>query len=590
MIAREGNFGPARGMNARRGLLSIVLFVAAAWSTGLPAEVYVRWNQAGYPPERAKELVVMATADLEGQEWQVERDGRLVTQGVFGRSVMGAGMHSPLPFNHRADVTMLRAPGDYHFRAPGAEPALLRVQPAPYRRFLAQALQHLRMVRSGSDEVPGRRRSHDGDARAPVYVPDGDVAEGRWRPAEPARTVDVRGGWYDAGDQIKFTLNEAYTTYVLLLAYQLRPELFRGDDDAALPAVLAEARHGLEFLGRVYPDEDTFVIQVGNEEDHNQPSRLPEDDALDGRRPALTALSRVHLASASAALALGARVWTERGEPAAAAGWRDLAIRMYERTRQPGTVLTAFERGKVNDFYRDATDEDQLALAAVELHALTGEDRYLDEARRHAPPAADQVSWSTWHAHANAALAPHDPAARARLVEETEQYVEHALGPGRPWGVPGRLVWASLHRWIGAAHAAARAAASTGGDRPREALAEAVIDYTFGRNPWGVSFFFSRDLPNTVQHIYSPLYRLLDRFPTGALSEGPGNRSTHDSLRRYFDQARAREDLPFRPELERFNTPAAVFADDAADFMCQETTIGGQADIILLLTLASLND
>ena len=74
------------------------------------------------------------------------------------------------------------------------------------------------------------------------------------------------------------------------------------------------------------------------------------------------------------------------------------------------------------------------------------------------------------------------------------------------------------------------------------------------------------------------------------MSEGPGNRSTHDSLRRYFDQARAREDLPFRPELERFNTPAAVFADDAADFMCQETTIGGQADIILLLTLASLND
>ena len=74
-------------------------------------------------------------------------------------------------------------------------------------------------MRSGSHDTLLRKFSHPGDARAPVFVPDGDPVNGKWKPAVPARTVDALGGWYDAGDQIKFTLNQAATTYHLLLAY-----------------------------------------------------------------------------------------------------------------------------------------------------------------------------------------------------------------------------------------------------------------------------------------------------------------------------------------------------------------------------------
>jgi endoglucanase len=221
---------------------------------------------------------------------------------------------------------------------------------------------------------------------------------------------------------------------------------------------------------------------------------------------------------------------------------------------------------------------------------LTKEPAYLEHAIQLAPPPAAEVSWMTWHAHANAALAPFDRSAFQRLWTETERYVRHGETVGQPWQVPGRLVWASLHRWIGAAHAAERAARLAGGDERRHLLFDAMLDYTFGRNNWGVSFLFSEDLPNTVRHIYSPLYHLLGRFPTGAFSEGPGNRTTHDSLKRYFDSARERSNLPWRPELARFNTVEAVFSDDAADFMTQETTIGGQADLVLFLTLAALRE
>jgi hypothetical protein len=84
-----------------------------------------------------------------------------------------------------------------------------------------------------------------------------------------------------------------------------------------------------------------------------------------------------------------------------------------------------------------------------------------------------------------------------------------------------------------------------------------------------------------VRHLYSPVYRLLRQFPTGALSEGPGARAWHDELSKWFEIA---PDDPFH----RFNTPAGVFFDNPTDFMCQEATITAQADAVLLLTLASL--
>lgn len=568
-------------------VFALVLGAVALQATAT-AEVWVRWNQAGYRPDRPKRLVLMADRDLAGEAWRVVTadTGQVVLSGEVGPSVVGEGAHTPLPFNHPVDVSALVEPRDYRFEAAGATPAALHVAPQPYARFLPQILQHLRMVRSGSDDVPGRRQSHPGDARAVVQVPAGDPADGRWQPAEPGRTVDVRGGWYDAGDQIKFTLNEAYTVYVLLLAYRHAPELFPAQAEQ-LPAVLAEARHGLEFLARVYPDPDTFVIQVGDEQDHEQGWRLPENDALDGRRPALCALSRVHMGAATAALALGARTFGELGHARDAAHWGRLAERIHARAQRPGALRTAFERGKVNDFYHDPSDVDQQALAAVELFELTGRRDYLDQAVALAPPPAEEVGWADWHALANAALAPHDAAARERLIAETARYVEHAEQAGAPWHVPGRYVWGSLHRWIGSAHAARRASVLLGGEPRRDELFHAMVDYTFGRNNWGCAFLFSEDLPNTLRHLYSPLYDLLDRFPTGAVSEGPGNRSTHERLRPYFDAMQRQRNLPVDTHHPRFDTPAAVFADHAFDFMCQEATIGGQADAFLLLTLAT---
>lgn len=546
------------------------------------AELHLRWNQAGYTPDQPKVLYALATQDLAGRTWTVLRDGAPILRGAFGPSIAAAGNHTPFPFNHAADFGAVREPGDYDFVTDGAPPARFRVAAAPYARLVSLPLLHLRRARSGSPDTGFRPLSHPGDARSPVFVPDGDPANGAWKPAAPARTVDALGGWYDAGDYIKFTLNQAATAYHLLLAYRLKPGLFGpapGPD--ALPDVLDEARHGLEFLMKVHPDHDTFIIQVANTEDHAQGQRLPHEDKLDGRRPALCALSRVHMGAAAAALALGARTFGELGRPDDMARYGAMARRIYARALEADTVPTAFERDKVNDFYHDPDPTDQLALAGMELFALTGDETYLAQARAYAPPAGAEVGWADWNWLANAALAPHDPAAKRRLDEEMARYIRHAREQGAPWGLPSRYVWGSLARWVGIANAAYLTARQHGPAPGNDALYWGIVDYAFGRNNWGVSFLFDEQLPNTLRHLYSPVYRLLGVFPTGALSAGPGGRQLHEELSRYFKIA---PDDPFH----RFNTPAGVFFDNATDFMCQEATITAQADAVLFLVLASL--
>lgn len=556
----------------------LCLFLLAASGLAARAAIFLRWNQAGFAAAQPKSLVALSETDLAGREWFVWRDGEVMLRGNFDASVTAANAHTPFAFNHVADLGALTEPGAYEFVTAGAPPAKFRIAEAPYRERLQLPLRHLRLMRSGSNYTIGRQYSHPGDARAPIWVPAGDPAEGHWIPAEPRRTVDVLGGWYDAGDQIKFTLTAAATTYHLLFAYRLKPDLFtKQRSPTELPDVLDEAKHGLEFLLRVHPDRDTFVIQVGNAADHGQPARLPEEDKLDGKRPALCALSQVHMGAAAAALALGARTFADLGATDDAARYGAMARKIYERARESDAIPTAFERDDVNDFYRDPDARDELALAATELFALTGEAPYLEQAKAYAPPAASEVSWGAWNWLANAALAPHDAAAKQRLHDEVSGYCRHATESGAPWSAPGRYGWGSLHRWIGMANAARVAERSP----ESAALFWTIADYTFGRNNWGVSFLFDESVPNTLRHLYSPAYKILHKFPAGALSEGPGDRALHDSLAKYFTIA---ADDPF----QRFNTPAAVFFDDSSDFMCQEATISGQADIVLLLTLASL--
>lgn len=528
------------------------------------AAPWIRLNQAGYRPDAAKVVVAMSETDLSGTAWTLRRGDSLALNGSVGASYVGVGDHTPKPFNHRIDLSTLRQPGEYVLEV-GGERASLLVSQDPYTRYLLQVLRYMRVARSGSQGLLLHGPSHLGDSAARVQVPDGSPTNGAWKDAVPARTVDMVGGHYDAGDYIKFTLNEAYLALRILQVWELRPDL---------DTLLDEAGHALRWLAKTLPDDTTFVIQVGDGLDHNQGNRLPEKDKLDGKRPALCALSRVHMGVTAAALARGARVYKRAGRTLEADLFEAKAQAIWAVATGPRALTTAFLRDPTNDFYWVKSDVASMQLGAAELYALTGDAEYLKALGTYRSRFdCGEVGWACLNFDANRATSPFDAAAQNRMAVEAERYEDPAVL--HPWNLPGdSYYWAALHRWVAMA-----AAARTGG---HDTAFQGTLDYVFGRNPWGVSFLFSQDLSNTLRHLYSQIYPLLGEFPTGALSEGPGDKATHDDMLQYFDP------VPNDP-LAPFNTAVAVFSDNGEDFMLQEATIGGQADILWLLALATID-
>ncbi|MBC7485206.1 MAG: glycoside hydrolase family 9 protein [Cytophagaceae bacterium] len=50
--------------------------------------------------------------------------------------------------------------------------------------------------------------------------------ESGWSQATVA-DIDMQGGWYDAGDYLKFTETIVYSAYNLLRAYEINPGIFQ---------------------------------------------------------------------------------------------------------------------------------------------------------------------------------------------------------------------------------------------------------------------------------------------------------------------------------------------------------------------------
>jgi len=528
----------------------LILAVMALFSNS-QATTWLRINQAGYTPKRAKTAVVLSDTDIAGETWNIKKEDKIVLSGKIPAGKKGQDFYVAQKYYYTIDFSSLKEIGEYIMEAADAQTQLITIREDPYSLFAKQALMHLRAMRS----------SHLKDNAAIVHIADGDWQQGKWKEASPRRTLDMQGGHYDAGDYIKFTLSEAYLVWHLLTAYQENPSLS--------PDILDEAKYGLDYLAKTFPDENTFVIQVGDARDHNQGWRLPKMDTLDGKRPALCALSRAHMGSTAAALALGAQVFKTLDAKSAAL-YESKAKAIFARARKSDTQPSAFERDKTNDFYYDHTDTDNMALAAA----------YLGEAKAYAPPMGYEVSWGEWNAFANHQLAMlGDAAAKKRLLQEVARY-ERSDEIDNVWNVTGGYTWGSLHRWIGMANAYERANRLDGKSLTAPFLG--VLDYVFGRNNWGIAMIASQNLPYSVRYIYNGIYRLTKAFPVGALSEGPGDKETHIKMRQWIS-------LPKNSHsFDRFNTSAGVFYDNADDFMIQESTIGGQGDLILMLALALL--
>ena len=205
---------------------------------------------------------------------------RLSVRDENGKVVLGpirvreAGSFGPCKMTWRLSFTAVRTPGRYVVEFSGAAATRIRIGHDVYAGGADTALHYMREQRSGFNPF-----FRDSVHKLDGYVIDDSGGVVKFQP--------VSGGWADASDYLQYVATSATATYHMLMAYRDHPSAF-GDAFGAnglpgpngVPDVLDEARHGIEWLLRMFPSDSELYNQLGDDRDHAYLD-LPTTDSSD---------------------------------------------------------------------------------------------------------------------------------------------------------------------------------------------------------------------------------------------------------------------------------------------------------------------
>ncbi len=561
----------------------------------------IRVNQVGYLTDAPKVAVLCALAPRAVSTFDViDAGGRQVLKPTRATA---SGAFGPCVETYRLDFTALRAAGTYRLRAGDLMSPNVKIGPDVWNGLADVPLRYMRQQRSGWNPTHNTA----------MHTKDGIIVD---HPTRAGEYLPASGGWADASDYLQYVTTSATATFQMLQAWRDYPRAFgdayQADGRAGangIPDVLDEARHGLAWLLKMFPDDSLMLNQLGDDRDHMY-FDLPQNDSSDygwgkgGARPlypctgiAQGLLKYQNRATGyastagkfAAAFALGAQLLRAR-EPALAdtlARKARAAFALGEK--YPGACQTAPARGPY--FYEEDDWADDMELGAAALFALTGDPRYRVRAITLAAQAkvkpwmgADTASHYQWYpfhniGHFEAARrgAPKDKAQLAAYYRDGLAAVGQRATNGFNVGIP--FIWCSNDLMTSLAVQGILYRRMTGDARFR-VLEQSAIDWLFGVNPWGISMVigvpadgrFARD-PHAVISI--KLKYQLD----GALLDGPVYTSIYKNL---LGISLTKPDA-----FARWNTGFIVYHDDWGDYSTNEPIMDGTANVLFLLSTLS---
>jgi len=566
--------------------------------------VVIRVNQVGYLPEAPKVAVacVLDSAPIfRVAPMFVVRDAR--DRIVYGpRRAMATGAFGPCVRTFRLDFTAVRQSGRYRVSAFGVTSRHVLIDARAYDGGADTLLYYMRQQRSGWNPL----------LRDYVHRYDGVVVDDSVR---GGKFVSVSGGWADASDYLQYVTTSANATFVMLLALRDHAPAFADNFLAngtsgsnGIPDVLDEARHGLDWLNRMFPGYGEMYNQIADDRDHSY-FDLPWSDSSDygwgkGReRPVYPCTGRPQglfenknrstgLASTAgkyaSAFSLGAQLLNDR-EPAFADTIRRKALLAFvSGTQSEGVCQTAPARSPY--FYEEENWADDLELAAAQLYEQTHDRTFLGQALGYAElepvtpwmgaDTARHYEWFPWHnnGHYETWRVAQGAGIRRQMEEFYRRGLEAVIARannGFRVGVP--FIWCSNNLMTSFATQAMLYRRMTGDQRFRE-YEQAALDWLLGTNPWGVSMVIG--WPNDGVWARDPHSAVAKQLGVdkilGGLLDGPVYRSIYQNLRGIA--------LHDPDEYARFNTGFIVYHDDIGDYSTNEPIMDGTASLVYLLS------
>lgn len=290
----------------RKALFTGLALLCSSLPLRAAATAYVRVNQAGYEAGATARAYLMTTATLSSASYKlVNQDGKTTKSGKVG-ALLGAWAHSTevsyniyaIDFSAPAGIYTLQVSGDVS----AASPLFAIDAPeALYSGLLLNTLFFYQTERDGPEYVPNALRSRPGhvhdmhatryqtppiDENAYINIapPDGPLVQS----GLPA--MDASGGWWDAGDYMKYVTNISYVVELMEIGVRDFPEQmgaaaalyppappvsasYAGTSGAGAPAssdFSAEARFGVDWLLKMWDAQTkTLAYQVDNSQEWN---------------------------------------------------------------------------------------------------------------------------------------------------------------------------------------------------------------------------------------------------------------------------------------------------------------------------------
>ena len=280
-MARESCFCSTRTALrlAEFGITLAMLLCTAAQAQS----AFVRVNQVGYVAGGSKRAYLMSSSAESGATFVIKNASGST---VFGPTAIGANLGSwsnSYPDVYALDFDSFVSAGSYTITVSGpiaASSPSFKVDTATnlYTSILGNSLFFYQNERDGANFVATALRTaagHVNDQSATVYVTPKMNSSGRFSGSlTPATfngsqvTIDGMGGWWDAGDYMKFVQTHSYTVALMLIGSRDFPSQMgaAGVSQNGLHFT-DEAKFGLDWLQEMWDDQNKifyYQMAIGN--------------------------------------------------------------------------------------------------------------------------------------------------------------------------------------------------------------------------------------------------------------------------------------------------------------------------------------
>lgn len=529
-------------------------------ATGCVVPPTIKVDTVGYLVDRVKFATLPATSDTDKFEVVDPETDKTVFEGTLSAAKDNVDTADKTQL---ADFTEFTTPGTYVVRVEGLKdsPPFV-IDAGAWNDALRVVMLGLYGQRCGVDvefAYQGTTYKHEAcHLHDALY--GGTFEGGAWTKEGPLR--DGTGGWHDAGDYGKYTVNAAFALAFLFKAWEdfgdkLDKVHHVPKYEGALPQWLAEGKFQMDQLLKMQLEDGSALHMIGP---LAFPGTILPDVDTDPRR--FTGPGSAATADLVAIAAMAARVY--RPFDSAYADKCLAAAKLGQEFLDANTtVFSPSYSGFTHNAYNRGQDSSERFWAVTELWRTTGDAALLTRVETALPTRVDlNFDWgniqnlglfSYVQAQSDARDATKLAAAQQAVITSAKSLVAGAdahsygrdLGSMYYWGVNGVLARTTLNLFV---------ANQIAPDASYLDAAAQQVDHLFGRNPFGrtmvtgLGYLPARD----PHHRPSQGDGLAEPWP-GLLVGGPNSQS---------EQAKA-EGAP----------PGLAWYDSSADYYVNEVAI-----------------